>query len=93
MTYKTLALSACVNASFLEMTSEDAIKKKLDLASYKKLPKSLEVVVKFLEFGHRVSGLVSASSHLISLLDGRFAAVSAAFFGRGERTCWREPLP
>jgi len=54
VTYKTLAVAACVNASVLESTAEDVLKSAWTWPTDKKLPQSMEVIVKFLEFGHRV---------------------------------------
>ncbi|CAI5999426.1 unnamed protein product, partial [Closterium sp. NIES-65] len=68
-TYKTLALAACVNASILELSCEDVVKKRLDLATYKKLPNSFGVIVKFLEFGHRNSGSFSSETEIKELWD------------------------
>ncbi|CAI7850426.1 unnamed protein product, partial [Closterium sp. NIES-53] len=68
-TYKTLALAACVNASILELSCEDVVKKRLDLATYKKLPNSFGVIVKFLEFGHRNSTSFSSETEIKELWD------------------------
>ncbi|GJP58880.1 hypothetical protein CLOP_g6250 [Closterium sp. NIES-67] len=69
ITYKTLAMAACVNVSMLQLSSEDIIKKKLDLATYKKLPSSLGVIVKFLEFGHRNCNSFSSETEIKELWD------------------------
>eukprot|EP00270_Netrium_digitus_P008491 TRINITY_DN2542_c0_g2_i1.p1 TRINITY_DN2542_c0_g2~~TRINITY_DN2542_c0_g2_i1.p1 ORF type:complete len:227 (+),score=77.65 TRINITY_DN2542_c0_g2_i1:2-682(+) len=63
-TYKILGMSACLIASVLELTTEEALKKRLDLASYKRLPKSMEVLIRFLEFGHRHSTSFSSETEL-----------------------------
>lgn len=57
-----LAMSATLVASVLDLTSEEAIKKRLDLASYKRLPKAFEVVVRFVEIGHKCQGEFGAES-------------------------------
>ncbi|CAI5964798.1 unnamed protein product [Closterium sp. NIES-64] len=69
ITYKTLAMAACVNVSMLQLSSEDIVKKKLDLATYKKLPASLAVIVKFLEFGHRNCNSFSSETEIKELWD------------------------
>lgn len=50
-----LAMGACMVASVLEVTSEEDLKKRLDLASYKRLPRAMKVVVAFLEQWHEAS--------------------------------------
>ena len=48
------AMAACLAASVMELASEDKVKARLDLASHKRLPKTMEVIVDFLETGNKV---------------------------------------
>eukprot|EP00897_Mesotaenium_endlicherianum_P000485 jgi/Mesen1/10437/ME000082S09945 len=51
-----MAMAACIIASVMELASEEELKKKLDLASYKRLPRTMKVIVAFLEQCHQATG-------------------------------------